>query len=169
MPKKVNNYLRYSLQALPGTGIVSPIATEVTGPRFRKKIPDATSSPYFGLDRHLNQKAPSGRKRLLDDLNESGSPFLTSHATQRKSVTNLGAQRVKGMNRVVSVDGTDLFGMSPQKKDISQSGGDFGIDVVDLTVEISDPSSEYEDPTPATFIPCTNKQLSSSMSSSIRP
>ena len=156
------------LQALPGAVLSSPIAAETPGPRFRRKIPDATSSPYFGLDRHLNQKAPSGRKRLLKDLNESGSPFLTFQEPQKsKSVANIGAQRIRGFSRVVSVEGTDLFGMSPQK-DEPQSGGDFDVNIIDLTSTVADHSSDGDDLIPTTLTPRAEKRFGCSVSSPIR-
>ena len=156
------------LQALPGALPSSPVAAATPGPRFRRKIPDATSSPYFGLDRHLNQKAPSGRKRLLEDLNESGSPFLTFQEPQQpKSVADVGAQRISGFSRVVSVEGTDLFGMSPLK-DEPQSGGDFDVNVIDLTSTLVDHSSDGDDLIPMTLTHRAKKQFSYSVSSPIR-
>lgn len=121
----------------------TPAKLEAPGPKFRRKIPDATSSPYFGLDRHLNQKAPSGRKRLLDDLNESGSPFVTAPALQHiEPAANTGAQMGKGLNRIASVDGMDLFGMSPLKirAESCDSRGD--IEIIDLEPTTSGPERE---------------------------
>ena len=120
-------------QGLPGVVLSAPASKDALGPKRRKMIPDATSSPYFGLDRHLNRKAPSGRKRLLDDLNESGSPFVTTSATQqRKPVVNIVAQRGKGLSRVVSMDGADLFGMSPLKMKVESQEPKADIRIVDL-------------------------------------
>ena len=119
------------LQALPGVVLPSPTPVATSRPLLRKRIPDATSSPYFGLDRHLKQKAPSGRKRLLDDLNESGSPFVTSQELQPlRPIANTSAQRGLVSSRVISVDGSDIFGMSPQK-DATQNAGDvYGFDSI---------------------------------------
>jgi hypothetical protein len=71
------------------------------------------------------------------------------------------------MDRVISVEGTDLFGMSAQK-DTSLSDGDFDVEIADSTIDVSDHSSKYDDVDLTALIPCTNKQLISSMSSPIR-
>ena len=128
------------LQGLPGVGLSAPGSKDAHGPNFRRKIPDATSSPYFGLDRHLNQKAPSGRKRLLDDLNESGSPFVTSTALQqRKLEVSIGAHRGGSLSRVVSMDGTDLFGMSLVKTKMATEELEAEIEIIDLDHATPDP------------------------------
>lgn len=88
---------------------------------------------------------------------------------QRKSIAKIGAQRVTGMNRVVSMEGTDLFGMSPLEKDTPQSGGDFDVDVVDLSAAADGHNSDGDGLTPTTTFHRAGKQIGSSISSSIRP
>lgn len=140
------------LQALPGVVLSTPISAELPRPRIRKKIPDATNSPYFGLDRHLTQKTPSGRKRLLDEINDSGSPFITSQETQqRKLVANTSAHRVRGMNKVMSVDGSDLFGMSAEKQDASQWTESPDVVVADFVTGPGDYNLSPDDPSLLSF------------------
>lgn len=101
------------IEDLPGrTPLHYTNESTTMGPRFRRKLPDASSSPYFGLDRHINQKIASKRKNILAEVNNSGSRFLTSDA-YRKAPTrpsiNIPARRNKEVS-VESVDGRDMFG-----------------------------------------------------------
>ena len=67
------------LEALPGVHLpaASPVVT--ASPKLRRKLPDVSmASPYFGLDRHLYTREEPTRKRILDDLLESGSQFVTT-------------------------------------------------------------------------------------------
>jgi hypothetical protein len=90
----------------------------------------------------LNQKAPSGRKRLLDDLNETGSPFVTSQTPQqREPAANTGVHKGKGLSRIVSVDGTDLFGMFPLKMETDPEAN---IEIIDLDPTNPEPEGQSE-------------------------
>jgi hypothetical protein len=143
----------YILQGLPGVVLSSSAAADTPTPKLRRRMPDSTSSPYFGLDRHLNQRPPSGRKRLLDDLNESGFPFLTSQIPHHpEPVANTSAQRNKRLSRVVSVEGTDMFGMSALKKTSPQREGN--AEIIDLTsiAQRSDHSANSDDLVPTTHM-----------------
>lgn len=73
--------------------------------KSRRKIPDASSSPYFSLDRHLKQRPSSHRRTLLADLNKSGSQFIT---TKDSKFSRL---------RVQSTHGRDIFGKSQENLD----------------------------------------------------
>lgn len=158
----------YRLQGLPGVVLSAPTALDAPGLKFRRKIPDATNSPYFGLDRHLNQKTTSSRKRLLDDLNESGSPFVTAQVSQQqKPIANIGAQRNKGLGRVMSVEGTDLFGTSPLKMNAHDRGGD--VEIIDLTNHIPQLRADGDDFIPISHKRRVEKQFDFNVSSPNRP
>lgn len=132
------------LKGLPGVVLSTPVAPDAPGSKFRRKLPDTTNSPYFGLDRHLNQKFVSGRKRLLDDLNESGSPFVTSPGAQsRKPVAKYKTPRNRGLSRVTSVEGRDMFGRSPLRKDARGRRGD--VEIIDLTSTTNAHQSKVHD------------------------
>jgi serine/threonine protein kinase len=91
-----------------------------SGPKFRRKIPDTTLSPYFGLDRHLLPKIPSKRKTILDTLNESGSPFLVPEQHRNNyRIANTAARRLSAV-RVLTVEGSDLFGSARPSSPTSQ-------------------------------------------------
>lgn len=81
-------------------------------PKFRRKIPDATLSPYFGLDRHLLPRNPSKRKTILETLNESGSPFLPEQH-RPKAVIAHSTARMRDAVGVLTVQASDLFGSTP--------------------------------------------------------
>lgn len=105
------------LEGLPRIVLTAATSADTSITKLRRKIPDTSMSPYFGLDRHLNQKMPSTKKRLLADLNESGTQFVTFQSPSKQIATaNPGAQRDKGSSRVISVEGRDLFGMSAETK-----------------------------------------------------
>jgi hypothetical protein len=77
--------------------------------KLRRKIPDTTLSPYFGLDRHLLPKIPSKRKTILETLNESGSPFLIPGQRQNNGkIANTRARRLDSAS-VFTMEGSDLF------------------------------------------------------------
>jgi hypothetical protein len=79
-------------------------------PKPRRKIPDSTLSPYFGLDRHLQPKVVSKRKIILETLNESGSPFLvTKQNPNRARFASPGAP-TRDFVGMKTVEGIDLFG-----------------------------------------------------------
>lgn len=92
------------LQASQEDQVVTPV------PRPRRKIPDSTLSPYFGLDRHLQPKVISKRKAILETLNESGSPFLV--AEQNPNRTSFASPRAptRDFVSIKTVEGIDLFG-----------------------------------------------------------
>ncbi|KUJ19885.1 Pkinase-domain-containing protein, partial [Mollisia scopiformis] len=99
------------LEDLPGRNITSRSDTSTPGPRFRRKIPDASSSPYFGLERHLQQKVVSKRKNILEEVNNSGGRFLTSDAHHKGPGVSMRTRRDKQVT-FESVDGRDIFGTS---------------------------------------------------------
>lgn len=101
------------MEDLPGR-TPAPHTNESTtiGPRFRRKLPDVSSSPYFGLDRHINQKVASKRKNILAEVDNSGSRFLTSDV-YRKAPSRRGidiSARQDQEVHIESVDGRDMFG-----------------------------------------------------------
>jgi serine/threonine protein kinase len=81
------------------------------GPKFRKKIPDTSLSPYFSLDRHLFQRPAPTRKVVLASLAESGSAFVVPDDAQTKPIANKSARRARGIS-VISVNAKDMFGKS---------------------------------------------------------
>lgn len=93
-------------------------------PKSRRKIPDSTLSPYFGLDRHLQPKIASKRKMILDTLYQSGSPFLVTEQNQaRRRTANATIHRQEIAN-VKTVEGLDLFGSFRSSKPTSQQDHD---------------------------------------------
>ena len=128
-----------SLKVLPGIVLTAATSPDTSITKLRRKIPDTSMSPYFGLDRHLNQKMPSTKKRLLADLNESGTQFVTFQSPSKQIATaNTGVQKDKGSSRVISVEGRDLFGMSAETKpDLS--------DIEELDLIPTTPRSRMED------------------------
>ena len=70
--------------------------------KSRRTLPDASSSVYFSLERHLRPRKPSHRRSLLEDLNHSGSPFVS---TSKEPETS--------QPRILSIHGSDIFGKSP--------------------------------------------------------
>ncbi|KAE8446107.1 hypothetical protein EG329_012478 [Mollisiaceae sp. DMI_Dod_QoI] len=96
------------MEDLPGRTTTSHADVKTTtGPKFRRKIPDTSSSPYFGLDRHLNQKVISKRKNILEEVNNSGARFLTSDVP-RKTAVDMLARRNNHVS-IECVDGRDIF------------------------------------------------------------
>ncbi|KAF7907570.1 uncharacterized protein EAF01_005156 [Botrytis porri] len=85
--------------------------TEATSSGRRKRLPDASLSPYFNLDRHLQSRSPhmAKRRRILDDLKESGGTFVDSESQQNEP---RDSRRSKNHIPVKSVTGIDLFGSS---------------------------------------------------------
>lgn len=147
----------------------TPVLPGAPGPKFRRKLPDATNSPYFNLDRHLIPKYVSGRKRLLDDLNDSGSPFVTTPEEQpRNPVANFKALRNKGSSRLTSVEGRDIFGMSPLKKNVRGGSGD--IEIIDSTSTTNLHQSKVrDDDDESSPVPRAAKQLGIKVNSHDRP
>ncbi|KAJ8064571.1 hypothetical protein OCU04_006900 [Sclerotinia nivalis] len=94
------------LEYLPG--YVAP-AVEGVGSVRRKRLPDASLSPYFNLDRHLQSRSPqmAKRRRILDDLKESGESFMDAELQQ-----NVPRHSARSTDQipVISVAGSDLFG-----------------------------------------------------------
>jgi serine/threonine protein kinase len=81
-----------------------------SGTKPRRRIPDVSPYPYFGLDRYFQQPGPhSTRGPLLDNLKEKDELFVTE-----KSVAPPKHRHHQNM-RVVSVSARDLFGMSQKK------------------------------------------------------
>lgn len=95
-----------------------------SAPKSRKKIPDITFSPYFGLDRHLQPRAASKRKQILDTLNESGSPFLVTEQSQHKTRVSNTSTHMREVVSIEAVKGIDLFGSFRSSKATSQEQSD---------------------------------------------
>lgn len=99
------------IEYLPSWNKTPQAEQERQGPKFRRKIPDATLSPYFSLDRHILQRGPTTRKTLLASLQESGSPFMPSEDSQNKATASK-SQRKKRDGGSLLVDARDMFGAS---------------------------------------------------------
>jgi serine/threonine protein kinase len=113
------------IEALPPVSINIPSIPERQVVKLRKRVPDASLSPYFGLDRHLLQRMPSTRKRILEDLNESGSQFINATNLKMGTAENCIEKRGdRSADKVMSVDGGDLFGMCQEGRSTMQSGSD---------------------------------------------
>jgi serine/threonine protein kinase len=98
---------------------------ESTGTKSRKRLPDASSSPYFSLNRHLTSRPPSKRLRVLEELNRSGLHFLSPENHQHKSGSRHDAHRPKPV-RIRSTLGKDMFGKSIESKSESLACSDRG-------------------------------------------
>ncbi|KAG4440423.1 hypothetical protein IFR05_004067 [Cadophora sp. M221] len=70
--------------------------------RSKRKLPDASSSAYFTLDRHLHRREVSQRRTLLAGLSKTGSQFVAS-----ADETNTSRRQM------ASISGRDMFGRSP--------------------------------------------------------
>ena len=102
------------MEDLPGRVTAAPAPTERVASKVRRgRIPDASLSPYFGLDRHLIEKIPSRRKDILANLSQSGSRFITETSQDKKSVPNTLARRDR-IVPITSVEASDIFGKSLQ-------------------------------------------------------
>ncbi|TVY16057.1 Meiosis-specific serine/threonine-protein kinase mek1 [Lachnellula arida] len=86
----------------------TPEAEQEKGPKFRRKFPDATFSPYFNLDRHLTQKRPATREEVLASLLESGSSFVPSKDFRHKPAARLATRKHRDMDAIF-VDAKDMF------------------------------------------------------------
>lgn len=97
------------LEGLPGVVLASTVTPDLPLAKTRRKFPDASLSPYFGLDRHLQQRVPSTRKRLLEDLSQSGSQFVSSKEPRiQHASVNTSVRRSK-LHNIISVEGSDMF------------------------------------------------------------
>lgn len=83
------------------------------GTKPRRKLSDASSSPYFGLDRHLHTRTSPKRQAILEMLNESGSHFISSEHANKPRVLNTDDLSMSTAS-VVTVDASDLFGAFSQ-------------------------------------------------------
>lgn len=90
----------------------TPETEQEKGPKFRRKFPDATFSPYFNLDRHLTQKRPPTRGEVLASLLESGSSFVPSKDIRHKPAARLATRKHRDMD--VYVDAKDMFRTSQE-------------------------------------------------------
>ncbi|KAB8299933.1 hypothetical protein EYC80_000175 [Monilinia laxa] len=88
-------------------GYMAPTVDDA-GPVRRKHLPDVSLSPYFNLDRHLHPKSPqtAKRRRILDNLKDSGESFLELGSQQHVPEQNPR----KTDHPIKSVSGIDLFG-----------------------------------------------------------
>jgi len=89
------------LEFFPGVDVMGSIGPEPEIPvqKFRKKVPDATLSPYFGLDRHLYQREEPTRKRILQDLMDSGSQFVASKEPPPKKTMSFGSGHLSSLDQ----------------------------------------------------------------------
>jgi serine/threonine protein kinase len=94
------------LEGICGVKISPEQTTNPLTPKFRKRVPDTSMSPYFNLDRHLAPRAPSTRKRLLDDLSQSGSTFVHTKMPRVGRFATPSGRRIS----IESVRGNDIFG-----------------------------------------------------------
>jgi hypothetical protein len=103
------------LEALPGYMLPQTDAQRaLKTPNLISKYPDGSLSPYFGLEKHLQERpSNSGRKRILEDLHELGSQFITLSPHQAKAIAiESDTQPISGVARAMSVDGRDIFAVS---------------------------------------------------------
>lgn len=121
------------MKGFPGVIVDLKATADFPVAKARKKFPDVTSSPYFGLDRHLQprQTTTSTRKRVLDDLTQSGSQFLRSVEPDRTEPPFKKKRARIRRPSMISVEGDDIFDMSPKKNIIQDSvseldGADIG-------------------------------------------
>jgi serine/threonine protein kinase len=102
------------MEDLPGRTTFSYPDKNPPGPKPWRRIPDVSSSPYFGLERHLNQnhnqKLASKRKNILEEVNNSGARFLMSDTSRKTASTKASFRQSK--QPIESVDGRDIFGTS---------------------------------------------------------
>lgn len=99
------------LEGIRGVVIPSLVVPMKPAAKWRKKLPDVSSSPYFSLDRHLSPRQPSGRQRILEDLN--GSPFIRSQAPSVHNISEMAGRRTS----IQPVQGSDIFGQSMVESD----------------------------------------------------
>jgi serine/threonine protein kinase len=92
--------------------------------KSRRRIPDITLSPYFGLERHLQPKLASKRKIILDSLNESGSTFLVNEENHNKTGFANPTTQVRDLVSIETVKGIDLFGSFRSSNAVSQVESD---------------------------------------------
>jgi serine/threonine protein kinase len=101
------------IQTIPGVILNTASSQKPPLTKSRKKVPDTSLSAYFSLDRHLVQRTQSTRKRILEDLTESGSQFIAAQVPEMKlSRTDAGNFKDRGASEVILVGGEDLFGTS---------------------------------------------------------
>jgi serine/threonine protein kinase len=101
------------IQTLPGVVLNAAPPQKPPLVKSRKKVPDTSLSPYFGLGRHLVQRTQSTRKRILEDLTEPGSQFIAIQGPEMKlSRADARNFRARGAGEVILVGGEDLFGTS---------------------------------------------------------
>ncbi|KAH6684114.1 kinase-like domain-containing protein [Halenospora varia] len=115
-------------------------AEDRAGPRLRRKLPDVSLSPYFALDRHLNQRSQPTRRAILDSLQESGTQFVPS---QDDKANASPPRQSKEPRRIVTVSAQDLFGTSEPAGSPTQSRTDYG-DEVDLIPTENLPAGELK-------------------------
>jgi serine/threonine protein kinase len=94
------------IEYLPSWNRTPEAEQERQGPKFRRKIPDTTLSPYFNLDRHLLPRGPANRKIILASLLESGSSFVPSEDSHNKPAASKSGRK----ERIISANGKDMFG-----------------------------------------------------------
>lgn len=97
------------LEWLPGTKLASTITRDPPVMKAQRKILDASLSPYFSLDRHLQQREPSTRKRLLEDLSQSGSQFVTFKEPRTTNSSVNTSFRRGQLPKIIPVEGGDIF------------------------------------------------------------
>ncbi|KAH8588385.1 kinase-like domain-containing protein [Bisporella sp. PMI_857] len=127
--KKINKFWQERnqesevLEAFPGV-VISMTANHTNStliPKYHKKLPDVSLSPYFGLDRHLYQNEEPTRKRILEDLSESGSQFVTVKESSSTKIIDVAY----GLKKGESVRASDIFG--PASVDTEQDELDHSV------------------------------------------
>lgn len=113
------------VEALPGLVINTGPFQDLSAVKWRKKVPDTSSSPYFGLDRHLFQRTQPTRKRILDDLNESGTQFVTFKEPEMNLAATEAREWRGQESRIILAEGPDLFGTSKRTGSLTQSDTGF--------------------------------------------
>ena len=101
------------IEALPGTIFLSDAPTDIVMPRLRRtKLPDASLSPYFGLERHLTQRTTQTRQDILANLDECGSHVIVGYPAQLVRAPAPSSTLRTTRIQISHVQATDLFGMS---------------------------------------------------------
>jgi serine/threonine protein kinase len=103
------------LECFPGVILDATLEPDKQKTYARRKFPDSSLSPYFGLDRHLLQRPESTRKRLLEDLTQSGSQFVQSNELANGGFVVRQPHSRNPSPSIVSVVGNDIFGTYLQK------------------------------------------------------
>lgn len=101
---------------------------DTTTKKSKRKFPDSSASPYFSLDRHLHERSAATlmpkRKRILADLNESGSMFVANRAEPEFPSLKAWQLKAKALPDIYQVSSSDIFGTSTQTSAVLKAGSD---------------------------------------------